>query len=277
MKPEAFTTLRYEPAGGVALITFNRAEQRNAWNGDMAVEYRWALHAAHCDPAVRVAVVTGAGPHFCVGADAGALATIADDEGAYRKAEADLAPFPDGTPPEWCLNHAYPLTVSVPVIAALNGVCAGAGFVVAAYADLRLAAADARIATSFARLGLPAEYGLSWLLPCLIGLPNAARLLYDGAPVSAGEAQRLGFVQEVVAPDALVPAALELAGRLARESSPESLRVMKRQLFLEAADPYEAVYRRSVDAMNTALRHPDLREGLAAFRERRRPDFLGSP
>lgn len=274
MNPSDFTELRYEVEAGVALVTLNRPDRRNAWSGPMAVEWRWALHHAHTDPAARVVVLTGAGDHFCVGADTGALERISAAGGIFDRPPVEPPPWPDDVPDGLRLNHAAALTVATPVIAALHGACAGAGVVVAAYADLRFAAAGARIATSFARLGLPAEYGTGWLLPRLMGTANAARFLYSAGPISAEDAQRLGFIQEVFPDDELLPATLDHARRLARESSPESLRTMKRAVFLDAAGDFATAYRRSVDDMNAALRHPDLQEGLAAFKERRPPNFL---
>ncbi len=278
MKPDEFTELAWEVDAGVALGTLNRPDRRNAWSGPMAVEYRWALHHAHTDPAVRVVVLTGAGEHFCVGADAAFLAK-ANEEGGYEKSKLELPPVLEDAPPALHLNHTVPLAISTPIIVALHGICAGAGIVLATFADLRFAAEfSCRIATSFARLGLPAEYGTGWMLPRIIGVANAARFLYDGGPISAEEAQRLGFVQRAI-PDAdLLPETLDYARRLARESSPESLRTIKRQLFADAAGDLESAYRRSVADMNAAIRHPDMKEGLAAFRERRPPDFLaGGP
>ncbi len=274
MNPSEFTELRYEVEGGVALVTLNRPERRNAWSGRMAAEYRWALHHAHTDPAARVVVLAGAGDHFCVGADSGALQRISEAGGFLERPEVDPPPWPDGVPDGLRLNPAAALTIGTPVIAALHGACAGAGVVVATYADLRVAAAGARIATSFARLGLPAEYGSGWVLARLMGTANAAAFLYSGGPVTADEAHRLGFVQRVVPDDRLLAETLDYARRLARESSPESLRTMKRALFVDAAGDFPTAYRRSVDDMNAALRHPDLKEGLAAFRDRRPPDFL---
>jgi enoyl-CoA hydratase/carnithine racemase len=274
MKPADFTELGYQVDSGLAVVTLNRPDRRNAWSGPMAVEYRWALHHAHTDAGVRVVVLTGAGEHFCVGADAGALSRIADDGGGFQRESSELPPWPEETPEPLRLHHTFPLAISTPVIAALHGICAGAGVVLATYADLRFAAAGSRIATSFARLGLPAEYGSGWMLPRIMGLANAAQFLYHGGILTAEEAQRLGFVQRVLPDDELVPATLEYARGLARESSAESLRTMKRALFLDAAGDLATAYRRSVDDMNAALAHPDLKEGLAAFQERRPPDFL---
>jgi enoyl-CoA hydratase/carnithine racemase len=106
-----------------------------------------------------------------------------------------------------------------------------------------------------------------------MGTANAAQFLYHGGPISAEEALRLGFVQRVLPDDELLTATLDFARRLARESSPQSLRTMKRALFVDSAGDLDTAYRRSVDDMNAALRHPDLKEGLAALKEKRPPDF----
>jgi enoyl-CoA hydratase/carnithine racemase len=274
MELAEFTEVDVAVRAGVAVLTLNRPDRRNAWNGRMAVEYRWALHHAHTRPDVRVVVVTGAGGDFCVGADSRALDAISADGGRYAAERLPLPPYPDGTPEQLRHNHAYPLTIGTPVVAALTGACAGAGFVLASYADLRFAARDCRITTSFAKLGLPAEYGLGWLLPRLVGLPTALELLY-GAPVLDGaEATRLGWAQRCHEPGEVLARAVEFAEGLARGSSAESLRMMKRQVFQDAALDLGTAYTRSVADMNAALRHPDLREGLAALRERRPADFL---
>ncbi len=275
MNPGDFRQLHYAVEAGVALVTLDRPDRRNAWSGRLAAEYRWALHHAHTDPAVRVVVLTGAGADFCVGSDTALLGEISDAGGAYRAEPNELPPFPEGTPPALRHNHTFPLAVSTPVIAAVNGACAGVGLVLATYADLRFAAEGAILTTSFARLGLPAEYGIGWILPRIVGLANAAQLLYTSCIVDAAEAQRLGLVQRVFPAGELLPRTLDFARRMARESSGESLRMMKRQLFVDAAGDLETAYVRSVEEMDRALTRPDLGEGLAALRERRPPDFLG--
>jgi len=274
MDIEEFTELEVSIEAGVAVVKLNRPDRRNAWSGRMAVEYRWALHHAHTRSDVRVVVLTGAGGDFCVGADSRALDAISADRGRYAAEPLPLPPYPEGTPDELRHNHAYPLTIATPVIAALTGACAGAGFVLASYADLRFAAGDCRITTSFAKLGLPAEYGIGWLLPRMVGLPAALELLYTARVLDGAEAARLGWVQRCHEPGEVLARAVEFAADLARGSSAESLRVMKRQVFVDATLDFGTAYARSVADMNAALRHPDLREGLAALRERRPTDFL---
>ncbi len=274
MHVDDLTEVRLTVDGGVALLELHRPDQRNAWSGRMAVEYRWALHLADIDPAARVVVVTGAGRDFCTGADTADIEAISGQGGAYATERSAPAPFPDGTPEELRRNHAYPWTLSVPVIAAVNGACAGAGFVVATYADLRLVADDARIATSFAGLGLPAEFGTGWVLPRLLGVPNALQLLLDPTPVTAARAAELGWAQRVVPAADLVTEAIGFARHLARSASPDSLRWMKRAVLVDAIGGFGDAYTRSVEEMDEALRRPDLRAAVRARRDGRRHDFL---
>jgi enoyl-CoA hydratase/carnithine racemase len=276
MKPTEFTRMRLSVAHGVAAITFNQPESRNAWAARTATEYRWALHWCHTRSDVRVVVVSGKND-FCVGADSGLLDDIGDNNGSYSVEPVALPDFPDGTPPGMRRNHMYPLTVSVPIIAAITGGCAGAGFLVASYADIRFGDADARIATAFAGLGLPAEYGLGWLLPRLVGTANAAQLLYSPAPISAGRAAELGWLQRVCPSGDTVAEATSYARSLAAGSAAESLRTMKRQLFIDSELSFGEAYQRSVRDMNDALGSRDFREGVRALRDKRKPRFLDVP
>jgi enoyl-CoA hydratase/carnithine racemase len=240
----------------------------------MAVEYRWALHNADEDPAARVVVLTGAGGTFCAGADVAELDAIGDGNGSYEKQRATLPPHPVDAPPGLRHNHTAPLAIGPPVIAAIEGACAGAGFVLATYADLRFVSETAKVTTAFARFGLPAEYGIGWLLPRMVGIPNALDLLYDTRPRSGTEVANLGWAQRVHPEGEALAATLEFARRLATESSGQSLRTMKRQVFADAAGDLDDAYRRSVEDMNKALSHPDLRVGIKAQRRRTAPDFL---
>jgi enoyl-CoA hydratase/carnithine racemase len=276
VNPSQFQELAYEVDQGVALVTLNRPEKGNLWGGPVAVEYRWALHHADQDPDVRVLVLTGAGGTFCAGADMVTLDAISDGNGAYEKERATLPPYPPDAPPALRHNHTAPLGIGVPVIAAIEGACAGAGFVVATYADRRVVSETARITTAFARFGLPAEYGIGWLLPRMVGVPNALDLLYDTRTRSGAEVAELGWAQQVHPEGEVVAAALKDARRLARESSAQSLRTMKRQVFVDATGDLDDAYRRSVDDMNTALTHPDLRVGIKAQRQKTAPDFLAA-
>ena len=271
--------VRYEVDGGVALVTLDRPERLNAWTTRMAEEYRWALTTADADPAVRAVVVTGAGRGFCAGADFLALDGLAES-GDYPDPDGPTAgradpTDPAGTPFEAAVDHAhtFPLGLGVPVIAAVNGPVAGVGFVLMCFCDLRFAAAGAKITTSFARLGLPAEHGVSWVLPRMIGSARAADLLFSSRVVLAEEAAELGLVNRVLPPEELLPFALDYARRLAAETSPASLRAIKRQLWGDLLDGLDGSARTAVDLMVRMVREPDFAEGVAAFHEKRPPRF----
>ncbi|HEX6393830.1 MAG TPA: enoyl-CoA hydratase-related protein [Acidimicrobiales bacterium] len=274
MNPSQFRDIRYEVDSGVGIITLNRPDRRNAWTGSMAVEYRWALHHADVDPGVRVVILAGEGRDFCVGAEPGSLREISVDGGSYTRASAPLPPYPDGTP-EWLRhNHCATLAIGVPVIAVVTGACAGAGFVLATYSDLRWVADDAKVTSAFARLGLPAEYGTAWLLARQVGLSNAMQLLYSADVVDGPNSLRLGWAQRTGPAGEVLENAKSYARRLALHSSPQSLRSMKRALVVDAAGSLDTAYRKSVQDMEEALRHPDFRRGLDAQAGRVLPNFL---
>jgi enoyl-CoA hydratase/carnithine racemase len=268
-----FTRMTVDVEAGVATITFNRPDLRNVWAGPTSLEYRWALHWCHSNPDVRVVVVTGE-RDFCVGADMKMLDDIGQAGGSYEVRRRTVPDYPASTPAQFRHNHFYPLTISTPVIAAIEGGCAGAGFLVASYADFRFADPAARIASSFAGLGLPAEYGIGWLLPRMVGVARAAQLLYSPEPIGAERAAELGWVQQVSQPGDVVAEAVRYGRSLASGSSAESLRMMKRQLFVDSAFDYGESYRTSVEEMNSALGGSDFKVGLRAARNKVRPDFL---
>jgi enoyl-CoA hydratase/carnithine racemase len=274
MKPTEFTRMRMDFADGVATVTLSRPDIRNAWAGRTAVEYRWALHHCDIDPHVRVVVITGE-QDFCVGADHTLLDDIGENDGSYDVDRAALPDYPDHTPPAMRRNQFYPLTLSVPVIAAITGACAGAGFLIASYADIRFADSDAKIASSFASLGLPAEYGLGWLLPRIVGSANAAQLLYSPGPISGARAAEMAWVQQVCTPGTALTEAVAYARGLASGSAAGSLRMMKRQIHLDSAFDFEDAYNKSVTDMNNALKSADFKEGVRALRDKRKPNFLG--
>ncbi len=265
--------IRYEVAERVALITLDRPERLNAWTGRMDEEHRWAVAEAEADPEVRVIVLTGAGRGFCAGADTQALTGLAG-AGTYDDGVRGEPPTPGyGVRPDFDHPHAFHLGLTKPVIAAVNGAAAGVGFVLACYADIRFAAAGAKLTTSFGRLGLPGEWGITWLLPRLVGPARAAELLYSSRVVLAEEAERIGLVNRVLPPDELLDGTLDFARTMAREIAPSSLRVLKAQLWADQLDPLETSIRRAEELLGTMIGAPDFGEGVAALTERRPPRF----
>jgi enoyl-CoA hydratase/carnithine racemase len=172
--------------------------------------------------------------------------------------------------------QSHPLTLLKPLIAAINGGCAGIGFIQAMMCDIRFIAEDAKISTSYARRGLVAEHGLSWLLPRLIGVPQALDLLLSGRTISAAEALDLGIVKAVLPRDELRGAAFDYARQLAACSSPASMAAIKWAVYKHLQEPcFDRARLESIALMEAVSRHPDFAEGVASFQQRRPPSFAG--
>ena len=247
-----------EVADGVATVTLHRPDRMNAWTYEMEVAYFDLVDALDDDPAVRAVVLTGAGRGFCPGLDAGDLAArtqgVAGQEGVDRP-----------------MTHAR--TLRKPLIAAINGGCAGIGLVQALVADLRFAAAGVKLATAFTRRGLVAEFGASWLLPRIVGTANAMDLLLSGRLVTAEEALTMGLVNRVYPADELVPAAQAYAGDLAANCSPLAMQAVKAQVAADWTRGIEASQDEAFRLVKEPARRPDFREGVAAFLAKRPPVF----
>ena len=263
----------YEVTDAVATITLVRPERLNAWTGRMHSEYRALLARAADDPSVRVIVVTGAGRGFCAGADTRALEGHVA-RGSYDPGTADDLATPGyGVRPEFDADFAYQFGIAKPIIAAVNGPAAGVGFALACFCDLRFAAAGAKLTTAHGRLGLPAEFGLSWLLPRLIGLTRAADLLLSSRIFLAEEAAVMGLVNRVVAPGDLLDATYDYARMLATGVSPASLAATKLQIYLDLHRDAASAVHDSADRLEAMMKGADFAEGVAAMAERRPPRF----
>ena len=195
----------YEVDGHVAVVTLNRPHRHNAWTGRMHAEYRACLAEADSDPNVRAAVVTGAGTTFCVGADTDALSKHAEKERYDDGLRGVLANPGYGLDPTFDHHFAWHFALRIPVIAAINGACAGVGLVLACYADIRFVASDAKLTTAASKIGIPAEFGLSWLLPKLIGLTRANDLLLSSRVILGTEAESLGLVNAAMPRSDVLP------------------------------------------------------------------------
>jgi|FaiFalDrversion3_1042247.scaffolds.fasta_scaffold00008_2 2-(1,2-epoxy-1,2-dihydrophenyl)acetyl-CoA isomerase len=253
--------VQYELRDGVATLTLNRPEALNALNRPMLAELRAALREAERDPRVRCLVLTGAGKAFCAGQDLEEL----------EPEEQDVL--------EYLREHVNPIILHLrrmekPVLAAVNGVAAGAGWSLALACDLRMASADARFLTAFVQVGLVPDAGSTYFLPRLVGLGRAFELCALSDSLSAEEALQWGLVNWVVPPGELRDRAGEMASRLAQGPT-RAYGLLKRALFrsvegdLASALDYEAMLQK------VATRTEDHREGWRAFRERRPPRFTG--
>ncbi len=247
-----------EVADGVALVTLNRPESLNAWTPELGRSYFDRLQDADSDPEVGAIVVTGAGRGFCAGADFDYLKEV-EESGA--PAEPDPRP------------QSFPRSLRKPVIAAINGPCAGLGFVIAMMCDIRFAAPGAKLTTAFARRGLIAEYGLSWVLSRVAGTSTALDLLLSGRTFLAGDGLELGVVDRITAPDRAAEEARAYAIELARYSSPASMATIKGQVYGDLEQDLSQATADAVAYMEQSFERPDFREGVESFVEHRPPDF----
>ncbi len=246
---------------GVALLTLNRPDRLNAWTAEMERAYFAVLEQCAREEEVRVIVVTGAGRGFCAGADMQELQAIGEGSleataGAHERRA-----------------QTFPLSIPKPIVAAINGACAGIGLVQALMCDVRFAAEGAKLTTAFARRGLVAEHGISWMLPRLIGPARALDLLLSGRVVLAQEAQALGLVNRVWAPGDLLEETLDYARELASKCSPASMAVMKRQVYADLERGLPEALAEADGLMLESFTAPDFAEGVTSFLERRDPRF----
>ena len=268
---------RYEIADRVGLVTLARPKRRNAWTGRMHTEYRWILDQANRDPAVRVIVVTGdpEGQAFCAGADLGALEGHAE-KGRYDSGTSeDIATPGYGVDPRFDASFAYHFGLDKPVIAAINGAAAGVGLVLAAFADLRFAVPGAKFTTAHGRFNFPAEFGLSWVLPRIVGLTHANDLLLSSRVFTAEEALTMGFLNRIIPAEGLMDHVLGYARTLADQVAPGSARETKRQIYRDLHRDAATAVRDAEALLEDMIRHPDYGEGVKAWMAKRAAGWTG--
>ena len=255
---------------GVMIITLDRPEKLNAYTDAMGRALARAVRAASEDDAIRAIIITGAGRAFCAGADVSAGAESFDmaGEGAGNFGEERRGKHDS-------FIHAL-FESKKPIIAAINGPAVGVGITLTLPCDVRIAAEGARIGFVFARRGLVPEAGRAWFLPRLVGLPQALRWCLSGRVFDAAEALAGGLVSEVVVPDQLLPRARAIAAEFSDGTAPVAIALARAMLWRlgNTAGPVDAL---AVDAAwNIALGGgPDVKEGVAAFLEKRSPSFPG--
>jgi 2-(1,2-epoxy-1,2-dihydrophenyl)acetyl-CoA isomerase len=260
-----FTSLFVDTSpSGVRTITLNRPDRLNAVDPTLAAELPSAVDAAAVDDAVRVVLITGAGRGFCSGLDLSTPPTLPD---ATRVERLD----PIAWVGRWVLSL---VTCEKPVIAAVNGPAAGAGFGLALAADIRLVARGAKLTAGYVRRALSPDAGVSYLLPRLVGMSRAADILFTGRDIDAAEAERIGLAAAIFDDDGFMRAASEYAERLAA-GPPYALALTKRLLRTTLDTPLEAQLERELVAIKTCFASNDVREAMKAFVEKRPPRFDG--
>lgn len=260
----SYTDIEYEVIGSAALLTLNRPEKLNAFTYHTLREIREAVDASVQNPDVVGIVITGNGRGFSSGLDSAVLASVTSGETSTTSSESS-----DELPGIF----SYLLEVPKPVISAINGVAAGGGLILALMSDIRIAATNAALTTVFLKRGLIAEHGSSWILPRLVGTGRALDLLWASDKVTAEEALRLGLVDRLSEPEALLTDALEYIEKLALTSAPAAIAETKRLVYSHLGKGYREALIEADVSQNAFVARPDAKEGAQALIEKRAPNF----
>jgi len=271
-----YDEIRYEVDGAAAIITLNRPDSLNAFTNNMLLELKHAFDAAERDESVVGIILTGEGRGFCAGMDMNSLNSQAS--GGDLRAGVEAKPLEadpgDKTMGEnFTIAFTYILSIRKPVIAAVNGACAGLGMSIALLCDMRFAAESAKFITAFSQRGLVAEHGQSWLLPRIVGPSRALDLLWSSRRVGPAEAKEIGLADRVCPDEELLGAAKQYIGELAAGAAPMSLMIMKQQVYRHLNMNLHDAMTESTELMQASLERSDFKEGVKSFMERRAPDF----
>src|SRR5271169_6000643 len=265
----SYTDILYRVDDLVATVTLNRPDKLNAWTSEMDADVHHAIESAAADDAVRAIVITGAGRGFCAGADMSRLSRLSAGETPRSIVGAN-----GSKPGNFEQKFSYFLGVPKPIFAAINGPIAGIAFCLILFCDFRYMADGAKLTTAFAKRGLIAEHGSSWMLPRLIGPMNALDLLYSARTIDAAEAERLGLVRRLPT-DNFLHRVQSIARDLVTTSSPRSIGVIKRQVFQSYFQSLSEAWAVADAEMIESFRSEDFKEGVAHFIEKRRAVFSG--
>ena len=252
-------------ADGILTITLNRPDKLNAFIGHMRRDLADAIEHAGSDRSVRVIVITGAGRAFCAGGDIGFMAELMQ----RRDAEEFARILGAGRRVITAIRE-----ITKPVIASINGPASGAGCNLAFACDLRIAANTATFSQSFAKVGLHPDWGGTYFLPRLVTPNKACEMFFLGESIDAAEAARLGIVNQLVVPDELESATLQLAERL-RAAPPIALAAAKHAVYMSGGAELEEMLRYETEAQLRCFDSDDGHEGVRAFIEKREPKFTG--
>jgi enoyl-CoA hydratase/carnithine racemase len=244
---------------GVGIVTLNRPSRLNAWTPLMGTLYFDTLDRLAHDTDVRAILVTGNGKSFCAGADMSGLSAVAVDGGMTDRRD------PRG--------YWHPLRIGKPIISAIRGYCLGVGLQQALCCDVRFAATDVNMSTSYVRRGINGELGITWLLPRIVGASRALDLMLSGRHVFGDEAVQLGLVNRLCAADELFATAFDYCRMLVQESSPWAMRTIKQQVYFDLMTALPPAFRQAEQLLGTAMSGPDMAEFIAARKDKRQVHF----
>lgn len=252
----------------VATITLNRPDRLNAWTPRMEAEVRAAVTSASADDSARAIIITGAGRGFCAGADMSILTEVSE------KPRSGNPPDSAGGSGNFDQKLSYLLAVPKPIFMAINGPVAGIGLCLAVFGDFRYMAEGAKLTTAFAKRGLIAEHGISWMLPRLIGTTNALDLLCSARAIDSSEAELVGLVRRLPS-ERFLEQVQGVARELVTTASPRSIAVIKRQIYNSHFQSLAGAWKLADEEMEASVHSEDFKEGVAHFIEKRPPNFVG--
>lgn len=270
-----YNEIIYEVTDNVAVLSLNRPETLNALTDLTQAEMRHALSMADSNQDVIGSVLTGVGRGFCSGVDMNALGKMSEAGRRLGNLHPHLQDTVDNPldDPNYTDGITYLLSLRKPVIAAINGACAGLGFSVATFCDLRFIDRSAKLTTSFAQRGLIAEHGTSWMLPRLIGPANALDLFWTSKRFNGEEAFRIGYANQLCEDGECVKDATNYLQSIAERSAPNSLMLMKRQVYRHLNRELGPAMNESTKWMDESLARGDFKEGVDSFVQKRPPEF----
>lgn len=270
-----YEQIKYEVDGPSAIITMNRPEALNALTSVMLEEIKHALDQAERDESVVGMLLTGEGRGFCAGMDMNALDSQASGKApaAGQRQPLNADPGDKSMGENFQVTFSYILSIRKPVIAVVNGACAGLGMSIAALCDLRFGSENARFVTAFSQRGLVAEHGQSWILPRLLGPSRALDLLWTSRKLGAEEAKAMGLLDRLLPQDELLAGAKQYLADLAAAASPTSLMLMKQQVYRHLNMQLGEAMQETNQLMAESLKRPDFKEGVRSFMEKRPPAF----
>jgi enoyl-CoA hydratase/carnithine racemase len=268
-----YEAIKLEIIGHAAIVTLNRPNSLNAFTYPMMDEFGDAIAQAEKNQTVTGIIVTGEGKGFCAGVDMSTLNTLQEEGQGSQTEKLQSSPGNKAMGDDFTSGFTYLMSVRKPILAAVNGACAGLGLSIALLCDMRFAADKAKFVTSFSPLGLVAEHGQSWILPRILNPSRALDLLWSSRRVDAQEALGIGMVDRVFSPETLLKESANYIETLAKTASPTSLMLMKRQVYRHLNMTLGEAMVETNHLMDESMVQEDFEEGIAAFAEKRLPKF----